>query len=262
MGTVLAKTQPSQVSPHNEHMELEVIAFDLASCAAAGTRGADRIELCANPHEGGTTPSYGMIDAARRATTRQLFPIIRPRGGDFLYSDAEFRSMVADVVQCGELGCDGVVLGILKADGSVDVDRCAELVAHAGSMQVTFHRAFDRVRNPLTALEDVIGLGCSRILTSGLQPDVERGKVMLRTLVQAAGDGVTIMPGSGVRSTNIVELALFTGARAFHSSARTTRRSAMAFINPAMAEELTSVTIDTDEVARLRSLLDDVSRSR
>lgn len=169
--------------------------------------------------------------------------------------------MVADVVQCGELGCDGVVLGILKADGSVDVDRCAELVAHAGSMQVTFHRAFDRVRNPLTALEDVIGLGCSRSSPAGCSP-TSNGEGDAANVGAGRGDGVTIMPGSGVRSTNIVELALFTGARAFHSSARTTRRSAMAFINPAMAEELTSVTIDTDEVARLRSLLDDVSRSR
>lgn len=237
-------------------MELEVIAFDLASCQVAQTHGADRIELCANPHEGGTTPSYGTIALARRSTSIQLFPIIRPRGGDFRYSELEFRSMIADVQQCGELGCDGVVFGMLTTDGGVDIDRCAELVGHAGSMQVTFHRAFDRVRDPLRALNDIIELGFSRVLTSGLQPNVDQGKAMLRTLVRAAGDRVTIMPGAGVRSTNIMDLAQFTGAKAFHSSARRVLPSAMAYTNPAMDEELTSISIDPGEVGMLRRILD------
>ena len=239
-------------------MELEVIAFDLASCAVAEDRGANRIELCANPNEGGTTPSYGMIARARESTSIQLFPIIRPRGGDFLYAEPEFESMVADIDQCKELGCDGVVIGMLSRDGAVDVDRCAELIRHAGSMQVTFHRAFDRVKDPIGSLEDVIALGCSRILTSGLRPNVDQGKSMLRTLVEAAGSRIAIMPGSGVRSSNVLELAKFTGARAFHSSARTTLPSVMDFVNPAMAEELDSVSIDPDEVAELRRLLDSV----
>lgn len=241
-------------------MELEVIAFDLASCLVAQNHGADRIELCANPYEGGTTPSYGVIALARKCTSIQLFPIIRPRGGDFLYSASEFRAMVADVRQCGELGCDGVVVGMLTTDGSIDVDRCAQLVEHAGAMQVTFHRAFDRVRDPLAALEDIVGLGCSRILTSGLHPNVDQGKVMLKALVEAAASRVSVMPGSGVRSTNIVELAQFTGARAFHSSARRVLPSAMTYTNPAMHEELSSVSIDSDEVAKLRRLLDGASR--
>lgn len=239
-----------------ERVELEVIAFDLASCRIAELRGADRIELCANPHEGGTTQSYGTIAAARGITSIQLFPIIRPRGGDFLYSDGEFTAMVADVRQCAQLGCDGVVIGMLRADGTVDVERCAELVANAGEMQVTFHRAFDRVRDPMAALEDVIGIGCTRILTSGLRPNVDLGKDMLRALVDAAGDRITIMPGSGVRSTNVAELARFTGARAFHSSARTTIRSSMSFVNPDMADDLSAVTIDGDEVGELRRILD------
>lgn len=241
---------------NNGGVELEVIAFDLASCLVAQTQGADRIELCANPHEGGTTPSYGTIAVARSSTAIQLFPIIRPRGGDFRYSDTEFHAMVADVQQCGELGCDGVVFGILTPEGGVDVDRCAQLIEHAGSMQVTFHRAFDRVRDPLAALEDVIALGCARILTSGLRPNVDLGRDMLRTLVQAAGARITIMPGSGVRSTNIAELAKFTGARAFHSSARSMHPSSMDYTNPAMDEELDSVGIDADEVSRLRRILD------
>lgn len=243
---------------HNDNavMELEVIAFDLASCPIAEQCGADRIELCANPHEGGTTPSYGMIAAARRATAIQLFPIIRPRGGDFLYSDAEFEVMAADVDQCRQLGCDGVVIGMLLADGGVDTRRCAALIERAGPMQVTFHRAFDRVADPMRSLEQVIELGCTRILTSGLRPTADLGRDMLRALVSAAAERIIIMPGSGVRSVNVVELARFTGARAFHSSARSNRDSAMLYVNRAMEEDLHSVGIDPVEVTELRRALD------
>ena len=237
-------------------MELEVIGFDLASCLIAETHGANRIELCANPHEGGTTPSYGMIRVARQNTSIQLFPIIRPRGGDFLFSRLEFQSMITDIQQCEQLGCDGVVIGMLTEDGIVDVDRCAELIQHAGAMQVTFHRAFDRVKDPMKALEQIIDLGCMRILTSGLRPNVDLGREMLRTLVDAAGDRITIMPGSGVRSNNVLELARFTGANAFHSSARSSHPTTMKYINSSMDEDLASVSIDDEEVSELRRLLD------
>jgi len=237
-------------------MELEVIGFDLASCLIAETHGANRIELCANPHEGGTTPSYGMITIARKNTTIQLFPIIRPRGGDFLFSGLEFQTMITDIQQCEQLGCDGVVIGMLTEDGNVDIDRCAELIQHAGAMQVTFHRAFDRVKDPMQSLEEIIDLGCTRVLTSGLRPNVDLGREMLRQLVAAADDRITIMPGSGVRSNNVVELATFTGANAFHSSARSSHPSSMNYINPAMDEELVSIGIDANEVLELRRLLD------
>ena len=237
-------------------MELEVIGFDLASCLIAETHGANRIELCANPHEGGTTPSYGMIRVARQNTSIQLFPIIRPRGGDFLFSRLDFQSMITDIQQCEQLGCDGVVIGMLTEDGIVDVDRCAELIQHAGAMQVTFHRAFDRVKDPMKALEQIIDLGCMRILTSGLRPNVDLGREMLRTLVDAAGDRITIMPGSGVRSNNVLELARFTGANAFHSSARSSHPTTMKYINSSMDEDLASVSIDAEEVSELRRLLD------
>ena len=237
-------------------MELEVIGFDLASCLIAETHGANRIELCANPHEGGTTPSYGLITVARQNTSIQLFPIIRPRGGDFLFSSLEFQSMITDIQQCEQLGCDGVVIGMLTEDGNVDVDRCAELIQHAGAMQVTFHRAFDRVKDPMQALEEIIDLGCMRILTSGLRPNVDLGREMLRTLVDAAGDRITIMPGSGVRSNNVLELARFTGATAFHSSARSSHPTTMKYINSSMDEDLASVSIDAEEVSELRRLLD------
>jgi copper homeostasis protein len=237
-------------------MELEVIGFDLASCLIAETHGANRIELCANPHEGGTTPSYGMITVARRNTSIQLFPIIRPRGGDFLFSEFEFQSMITDIQQCEQLGCDGVVIGMLTKDGRIDVDRCAQLIQNAGAMQVTFHRAFDRVKDPMRALEEIIGLGCTRILTSGLRPNVDLGREMLQTLVAAAGNRITIMPGSGVRSTNVLDLAKFSGAKAFHSSARSSNPSSMEYINPAMDEDLISIGIDANEVLELRRILD------
>ena len=238
-------------------MELEVIGFDLTSCLTAQECGADRIELCANPEEGGTTPSYGMIALARKNTSIQLFPIIRPRGGDFLYTQLEFNAMIADIEQCLHLGCDGVVIGMLAKDGTVDTERCAELIYRAGSMEVTFHRAFDRVKDPMKSLEEIIDLGCRRILTSGLHPNVELGKKTVRELVQVAGDRITIMPGAGVRSVNILELATFTGAKAFHSSARSTYATSMDYTNPDMMEELNSISIDAHEVSELRRLLDE-----
>ena len=177
-----------------------------------------------------------------------------------MYTHPEFESMIADVEQCRELGCDGVVIGMLDKDGRVDVQRCAELVHRAGAMQVTFHRAFDRVKDPMKSLEDVIDLGCSRILTSGLRPNVDLGMDMLRALVDAAANRITIMPGSGVRSNNIRELAKFTGAGAFHSSARATVPSSMEYTNPAMNEELDSISIDPHEVSELRRILDAYAR--
>lgn len=237
--------------------ELEVIAFDLLSCLIAEEAGAERIELCANPHEGGTTPSYGMIARARKKTSIQLFPIIRPRGGDFLYTDEEYSCMLEDVLACKSLGCDGVVIGILHADGTVDQTRCQALVEAAGSMDVTFHRAFDRVKDPFAALETIIQMGCKRILTSGLHPTVMEGIEQLKALVARAGDDIKIMPGSGVRSENIIELAHKTGARCFHSSARTNLTSAMHYQNTNMKEQLTQVSLMKDEVRRLRQLIDE-----
>ena len=146
---------------------LETIAFNIESCKIAQAAGAQRIELCDNPGEGGTTPSYGFIKAARQVLTIDLFPIIRPRGGDFFYSDEEFKIMKTDIKVCKDLGCDAVVFGLLKHDATVDIERCKILVQLAYPMSVTFHRAFDRVTNPTQALEDVIECGFERILTSG-----------------------------------------------------------------------------------------------
>lgn len=236
--------------------ELEVIAFNIESCITAEKNGASRIELCANPSEGGITPSAGMIAEARKSTSIQLFPIIRPRGGDFLYSDQEFNAMMYDIETCWNLGCDGVVIGMLTKEGNVDIKRCAQLIENAVDMSVTFHRAFDRVSDPLLALEQIIELGCKRILTSGLKPTVMEGIDMLKQLVQHAGSRITIMPGSGVRSNNIIQLAEMTGANAFHSSARKNISSEMNYLNEGMSESLNQVTLDAEEVQLIKKKLD------
>lgn len=237
---------------------LEVIAFDLASCAIAESAGANRIELCANPPEGGTTPSMGMMKLARKITPLPLFPIIRPRGGDFLYAADEFACMQEDVRMAKEIGCDGVVIGLLNADGTIDINRTAKLIELAYPMEVTFHRAFDRTRDPLEALESVIEIGCTRVLTSGQHPTALEGSEIIKKLIEAADERIIIMPGSGVRSSNLESLYEQTGATEFHSSARTQVASDMHFISSSMKEQLTSVQLDVEEVRRLTSILQQI----
>ena len=234
---------------------LEVIGFNIESCIIAQSAGAYRIELCDNPGDGGTTPSYGFIKAAREILTIELYPIIRPRGGDFLYSDAEFEMMKTDVQVCKELGCDGVVIGMLHADGTVDKVRCKQLVDLAYPLGVTFHRAFDRTNDPFKALEIIIGIGCERVLTSGQKPAALEGAELLSELIQQAGDRIIIMPGSGISSDNIVAIAEKTGAEEFHTSARIFTEGKMNFKNEDMNENLPSVLTDGDEVRKIIELL-------
>ena len=240
------------------NFKLEVIGFNIESGLLAQAAGAHRIELCDNPGEGGTTPSYGFIKVARKNLQIELYPIIRPRGGDFFYSDTEFEVMKADVKICKELGCDGVVIGILNADGTVDKKRCAALIQIAYPMGITFHRAFDRVKDAAQALEDVIEIGCERILTSGLVPAALDGAETLAALIKQADERIIIMPGSGIRSDNIIELAKKTGAVEFHTSARMNIGSRMNYTNEGMKENLKSVSLDEEEVkniiANLKSL--------
>ena len=238
---------------------LEVIAFSIESCTAIEKAGAHRIELCDNPGEGGTTPSYGFIKAAREKVAIDLFPIIRPRGGDFLYSDDEFQIMLKDVRLCKELHCDGVVIGLLKKDGTVDTERTQQLVEAAYPLEVTFHRAFDRVRDAQQALEDVIQTGCTRILTSGLHPTVMEGKTVLQQLVQAAHGRIAIMPGSGLRAANIADIATSTGATEFHTSARIAVNSQMEFVNEKMNEQLQYMVADKNEIEACLQALRNIS---
>ncbi|HRO48110.1 copper homeostasis protein CutC [Agriterribacter sp.] len=235
---------------------LEVIAFTIESVLLAQQSGAHRIELCDNPAEGGTTPGYGMIKTARERSSLLLYPIIRPRGGDFLYSSEEFEIMKRDVLLCKELGCDGVVIGLLQSDGSIDKKRTAILAETAYPLGVTFHRAFDRVANPFEALEDVIACGCERILTSGLKPAAPEGAETIAHLVRQANERIIIMPGSGVRSDNIAALAKQTLATEFHSSARQMVNSSMDYLNNSMNETLQTVQLNIAEVKAMKVALE------
>ncbi len=211
--------------------KFEICANSVASCIAAQDGGADRVELCAGIPEGGTTPSVGMIRCARESIGIGLNVIIRPRGGDFLYSESEIREMVYDIKAAKGLGVDGLVFGCLCPDGSVDMENMRLLMEAAGDTPVTFHRAFDHTSDPLKALEDIIELGCARILTSGCRPTAAEGAPLLAQLVEKAGDRIIIMPGCGVNEGNIAETARLSGAREFHFSAREPVESGMTFRN-------------------------------
>ena len=213
----------------------EICANSVASCIAAQEGGANRVELCAGIPEGGTTPSYGMIRNARECISIALNVIIRPRGGDFLYSEEEINEMLYDIKVAKELGADGLVFGCLLPDGSVDKVNMARLMEAAGDTPVTFHRAFDHSSDPMQALEDIIELGCARILTSGCRPTALEGVGLLAKLVEKAGDRLIIMPGCGVKESNIAEIARLSGAREFHFSAREPVQSGMVFRNPEVA---------------------------
>ena len=212
--------------------KLEICANSVASCLEAQKGGAWRVELCAAIPEGGTTPSYGDIALARELLQIKLHVIIRPRGGDFLYSPLEHRIMLKDIENAHRLGADGVVIGCLTPEGEVDMARNRELMNAAAGMSVTFHRAFDMCRDPYDSLERIIELGCDRLLTSGQQPRAEDGIELLHELVGKAGDRIIIMPGSGVNANNIAKLAKETGAREFHLSARESVESGMIYRNP------------------------------
>ena len=215
-------------------MTTEVCAYSLQSCLTAQAAGARRIELCGGLAEGGTTPSSGLIQLARQHLTVSLFIMIRPRGGDFLYTDAELSVMMADIENAKKMGADGVVLGALRADGTVDDDCTGRLVDLAHPLPVTFHRAFDMTRDPLEALEAVIRTGSVRILTSGQQPTAEAGLPVLRQLVKQAAGRIEIMAGAGVNSTNAGAL-IATGVDALHLSGSVRNGSLMLYRQPAVS---------------------------
>lgn len=212
-------------------MLLEICTGSLSSALAAQKGGAHRIELCDNLNEGGTSPSPGVISQAVKLLDIPVFVLIRPRDGDFLYSNAEFEAMKKDVVYCKEHGAEGVVLGVLKADGSIDIERTGELVKLARPMQVTFHRAFDLTRDAFQAMEDIIKLGINRILTSGQEATALDGTELISELIRKAGDRIIIMPGSGITENNIAELVKKTGAKEVHASLRNPVKSGMQYRN-------------------------------
>ena len=214
-----------------EKMTTELCAYSVDSCLVASRTGVTRVELCASPWEGGTTPSAAAIRMARRIPGLRLQVMIRPRGGDFCYTDSELEQMAGEIRFARECGADGVVLGVLTPDGEVDRTRTEALVAEAGGLEVTFHRAFDMTCDPFEALEAVVACGCRRILTSGGCNTAVEGLATLRKLVARAAGRIEIMAGSGVNPSNVRLLAA-AGVDALHFSARGWCESRMRFRNP------------------------------
>lgn len=241
---------------------LEICAADMESVRAAAAAGAHRIELCSALAEGGVTPSAGFIAEARKICgDMALMVLIRPRGGDFVYSREELECMLGDIELCVRLGADGVVIGALTPEGDIDKEACRRMVSAAGGMSVTFHRAFDMARDPVQALEDVIALGCDRILTSGQAPSAQEGASMLRQLREQAAGRVWIMAGAGVKSSNLVELLRDANPDEVHASASVIRKSAMRFrrddvkMGAPDADEFSRKTTDEAEVRALVKIL-------
>ncbi|SKC15997.1 copper homeostasis protein CutC [Dyadobacter psychrophilus] len=203
-------------------MTIEVCAYSLESCINAQAGGAGRIELCGGLGEGGTTPSAGLIEVVRQHIDIDLFVMIRPRGGDFVYDVFEEEIMRKDIDLAKKLGANGVVLGILTSDGQVDVLRTKALVDYAKPMKVTFHRAFDLTPDPIKALKAVIETGAERILTSGQKPTAVEGIALLEQLAKEAGDSIEIMAGAGVNHDNAAQLAA-AGVHALHLTAKAFR---------------------------------------
>jgi copper homeostasis protein len=244
------------------NFRLEICAGSIESAINAQTAGAGRIELCDNLMEGGTTPSSGTIKTARENLSIGIHVIIRPRGGDFLYSGQELEIMRRDIEICGERGIDGVVLGILRDDGNIDIENTAALIELARPMSVTFHRAFDLCSDPFCGLRDVILTGADRLLTSGQKNTAPEGAALIRQLVNDAGSEIIIMPGSGLNETNIAAMASFTGAREFHLSGRkkisskmTFRREGIAMGSGEALSEYERKEADTDTIRNIIHIL-------
>lgn len=215
-------------------METEVCSYSLLSVEKAAEAGATRVELCASHREGGLTPSLGMVRLARKRQEIELSVMVRPRGGDFLYTDDEYAVMLADVELLREAGADCVVSGLLLPNGDVDIPRTRELVKRAGAMEVTFHRAFDMVKDRRKALEDIISTGCRRILTSGGEQTAEQGLEAIRELVKQAAGRIEIMAGSGVNSSNVSKI-IAAGVDAVHFSAGRFSESKMLYRHSTVA---------------------------
>ena len=242
-------------------MTFEVVVYNIESALKAQEAGADRIEVCSNPGEGGTTPSYGLIEAIRQNVSLDVYVMIRPRGGDFHYSNYEFHAMKRDISQCQKLSVDGIVLGILNPDGTIDKKRCKELIEKARPLKVTCHRAFDMTRDPLESLEDCIEVGFDRILTSGGESKAIDGVNVISSLVAAARGRIAIMPGSGINDRNVETIVSTTKVKEIHFSAVSYRESEMKFTNTSLqsmgttGDEYKLRTVDMDLIRRMRKMI-------
>jgi len=240
---------------------LEICIDSVEGALASQRGGAQRVELCGNLVEGGTTPTAGMMAVVRRNLSIQMNTIIRPRGGDFLYSDLEFEVMQHDITTAKELGADGVVIGLLNADGTVDVERARQLIALARPLNVTFHRAFDMTCDPFAALEALIELGVDRVLTTGQQATARQGWSLITQLVERANNRIIVMPG-GIDEDAARPLLPNSGIREIHWAARGTTSSRMQHRNlqsmmggPAPVDEYSWGETDGARVKAIREVL-------
>lgn len=240
---------------------LEICCYSMECAVTAQQKGADRIELCAAPKEGGLTPSYGVLKSVREAVSIPVHPIIRPRGGDFCYSTGEFRAMLDDVAQVNALGFPGLVIGLLDEDGHIDMSRMRQVMAAAKGMAVTFHRAFDMCVDPQQAYENLTELGVARILTSGQQSSAEKGLSLITELNARSGVPI-IMAGAGVRASNLHKF-LDAGVNELHSSAGKWTPSPMRYRNTGLsmstdaeADEYSRYSVDGESVAEMKAIID------
>lgn len=233
----------------------EVCAFNIQSAIIAEKAGAGRVELCDNPIEGGTTPSYGSLLQTRNKINIPLYPLIRPRAGNYFYDDEEFEIIIADIKICKEIGCDGISIGVQKLNGLIDTERFKKIVDLAYPMGVTCNRVFDACPNPFEALETIIDSGCERILTSGQMTAAADAPNLLQKLVVQAGNRIIIMPGAGINSNNIAALKLNTGAKEFHGSAKKTMVNPMTYLNILVSDYGNVFFADEDEIRKIVHLL-------
>jgi copper homeostasis protein len=234
---------------------LEISSFSYNGCIKAKEGGADRIELCSSPTEAGTTPSYGLVKLVKEKIDIQVYPIIRPRGGNFIYTDEEFQIMLNDILLFKSLGCNGIALGVQKTDGKVDTEKLKKLVDKATPMKVTYIRAFDLVPDVFQALDDLIVCGCERVLTSGQVPYAIDSLPLIKKMTDYAGNRISIMPGSGIRADNVETVLKETGVKEIHTSARQ-------IVENSISTETTKlefgygITCDLEQIKSIRQIID------
>lgn len=237
------------------NLKLEVCAFNIQACIIAHSAGAVRAELCDNPIEGGTTPSYGVIKKVKETVPILLYPIIRPRAGNYYYNDEEWEVIKEDILICKQLSCDGISIGVQTIEGNIDTERLKKIVELAGPMGVTCNRVFDNAPDPYKALEEIIACGCERILTSGQRSAAPDGAPLLAELVKQAGDRIIIMPGAGVKSSNLKKLIEESGAKEYHTSARKADVNPVKFINKEVSDYGNVFIPDENELKTIVSIL-------
>ena len=243
-------------------MQLEICVDSVESAIAAEQGGAQRVELCSALSEGGLTPSAGLLREVRASIGIGVHVMIRPRGGDFLYTEHEFKVMQDDIAFAAECGAHGVVFGLLTAEGNVDTVRTRTLVQLAQPLEVTFHRALDMTRDPSTAIKDIIQTGADRVLTSGAEPTALLGHHRIHSMIQASAGQIKIMVGGGVRPQNVREIAARTGAVEFHAALRKSIESPVTFRNrklhlgDAGGDEYARTVVHASDVRALRQAIE------